>query len=191
VKIRWRSRGGLFHKKFIGSSGCNFAKKEIVSMRKILKQLLSFILPVTVLIIVPLFLEPNISIKHLMSFIPGLVLMIIGLSIVVITVSAFIRKGDGTLAPWSPTKKLVMEGMYAYVRNPMISGVLMVLLGESLSVLSLPIFEWALIFFIVNNIFFRVYEEPSLEKRFGDEYREYKRQVPRWIPRMKPYSKVQ
>ena len=70
----------------------------------------------------------------------------------------------------------------------MIIGVLIVLIGESVSILSLNILIWALIFFIINNVYFLVYEEPNLEKRFGNEYREYKRNVPRWIPRFKPYS---
>ncbi len=93
--------------------------------------------------------------------------------------------GDGTLAPWSPTKKLVTTGLYAYVRNPMILGVITVLAGESISVLSFKIFLWLCIFFIVNNLFFVIYEEPNLEKRFGDHYREYKNKVPRWIPKLK------
>ena len=44
------------------------------------------------------------------------------------------------------------------------------------------------IFFIINNVFFIAYEEPNLEKRFGDEYRKYKSNVPRWVPRTKPYK---
>jgi protein-S-isoprenylcysteine O-methyltransferase Ste14 len=70
----------------------------------------------------------------------------------------------------------------------MIMGVLTVLIGESLAILSFNILIWALIFFIINNVYFLVYEEPNLEKRFGNEYREYKRNVPRWIPRLKPFT---
>jgi protein-S-isoprenylcysteine O-methyltransferase Ste14 len=106
----------------------------------------------------------------------------------IITISIFIRIGKGTLAPWSPTKKLVITGIYRYVRNPMIIGVLIVLIGESISILSLKILIWALIFFIINNIYFLFYEEPDLEKRFGNDYKEYKKNVPRWIPRFKPYT---
>jgi protein-S-isoprenylcysteine O-methyltransferase Ste14 len=60
----------------------------------------------------------------------------------------------------------------------MIIGVLIVLIGESVSILSLNILIWALIFFIINNVYFLVYEEPDLEKRFGNEYREYKKTYP-------------
>jgi protein-S-isoprenylcysteine O-methyltransferase Ste14 len=105
----------------------------------------------------------------------------------IMTISTFIRIGKGTLAPWSPTRKLVIGGMYGYVRNPMIMGVLIVLIGESIAILSLKIFIWAVIFFIINNIFFFLYEEPNLEKKFGAEYQEYKKNVPRWIPRLKAF----
>ena len=70
----------------------------------------------------------------------------------------------------------------------MISGVLTVLLGESLAILSLSIFIWAIAFFIINNIYFLMYEEPNLGERFGEDYRQYKSKVPRWIPAMKPYQ---
>jgi protein-S-isoprenylcysteine O-methyltransferase Ste14 len=68
----------------------------------------------------------------------------------------------------------------------MIIGVLIVLTGESIAILSLNIFIWTLIFFIINNIWYIFYEEPDLEKKFGDEYRKYKKSVPRWIPRLEP-----
>jgi protein-S-isoprenylcysteine O-methyltransferase Ste14 len=105
-----------------------------------------------------------------------------------ITISTFIKIGKGTLAPWSPPEKLIVGGMYGYVRNPMIMGVLTVLTGESIAILSFNIFIWTVIFFIINNILFVLYEEPNLEKRFGNEYREYKNNVPRWIPRLKPFK---
>ena len=94
------------------------------------------------------------------------------------TISSFIRIGKGTLAPWSPTKKLFIAGMHAYVRNPMIMGVLTVLIGESIAIISLNILVWAGFFFLLNTVVFILYEEPDLEKKFGDEYREYKRNVP-------------
>jgi len=157
-------------------------------MKNILRQIVSFILPVTVLILIPLDIERNISVRNYALFFIGLIIMIIGLFLLVMTVGTFIRVGKGTLAPWSPPKKLVFVGMYGYVRNPMITGVLIVLTGESIAILSFNIFIEAIIFFIINNIFFVIYEEPNLQKRFGDEYMDYKRNVPRWIPRLKPYN---
>jgi len=155
-------------------------------MKNLLKQLVSFILPITVLILVPLSIERNISITYLFAFMLGLPVILMGLFIMAMTISTFIRIGRGTLAPWSPTRKLITGGMYGYVRNPMIMGVLTVLIGESVAILSIAIFMWAVIFFLVNNIYFTLYEEPNLEKKFGNEYREYKKNVPRWIPRTKP-----
>ena len=156
-------------------------------MKTIIKNIISFILPGIVLIIVPFYIEPDISIKQTFALVTGLLLLCIGLFIMTLTISLFIRIGKGTLAPWSPTKKLVINGIYGHVRNPMISGVLIVLTGESIAILSLNIFIWALIFFIINNLYFVIYEEPNLEKRFGNDYKEYKKNVPRWIPRLKPF----
>ena len=66
-------------------------------------------------------------------------------------------------------------------------GVLIVLLGEALTFLSKNIVIWAGEFFIINIIYFIIYEEPNLEKRFGEEYREYKKHVSMWLPRLTPY----
>ena len=154
-------------------------------MKNVIKQIISFILPITVLILIPLYIERNISAKYTWNLLTGLFIISIGLYVVIVTISTFIRIGKGTLAPWSPTKKLITGGIYGHVRNPMILGVLTVLIGEAIAILSINIFLWALIFFIINNIFFVLYEEPNLEKKFGNEYLEYKRNVPRWIPRFK------
>jgi protein-S-isoprenylcysteine O-methyltransferase Ste14 len=147
----------------------------------------SFILPFIVLILVPLYIEPHITADHIIALLSGLPVICIGLYILTTNVSAFIRIGKGTLAPWSPTRKLVITGMYRYVRNPMISGVVIALAGEAITVLSLNILIWAAVFFIVNNLWFLLYEEPDLLKKFGKEYSEYKKNVPRWIPRLEPF----
>jgi protein-S-isoprenylcysteine O-methyltransferase Ste14 len=97
------------------------------------------------------------------------------------------RIGKGTLAPWDPTTHLVVEGPYAHVRNPMITGVLAALLGEALVFGSTAIAIWAAVFVAVNHVFFLAYEEPAVERRFGDAYRRYKQNVPRWIPRRVPW----
>ncbi|MCX6004525.1 MAG: isoprenylcysteine carboxylmethyltransferase family protein [Chloroflexi bacterium] len=117
----------------------------------------------------------------------GAILMGCGLYLLSYTIRLFINIGKGTLAPWTPTKKLVAIGPYRYVRNPMISGVLMALLGEAVVVGSALIFIWFVCFFLINNIYFLFSEEPGLEKRFGEEYLLYKKNVPRWIPRFKPW----
>jgi protein-S-isoprenylcysteine O-methyltransferase Ste14 len=158
-------------------------------MMTVIKNIVSFILPITVLIIVPLWIENAWTIHFGLSLICGSLLIVLGLAVMVLTISSFIRIGKGTLAPWSPTKKLVIKGLYRYVRNPMILGVLTVLLGEALSVRSENILVWAGAFFIINTTYFIIYEEPNLEHRFGNEYREYKKHVSRWLPRFTAYHK--
>jgi protein-S-isoprenylcysteine O-methyltransferase Ste14 len=157
-------------------------------MKHLLRQWFPFILPVTVLILIPFLIEHDHSVKNIYALMGGGLLMLGGLLVMALTISAFIRIGKGTLAPWSPTKKLVTTGLYAHARNPMISGVLAVLIGESLAFLSLSILLWAIAFYIITTIYFLIYEEPNLENRYGDEYRHYKSNVPRWIPRLSPYQ---
>ena len=111
-----------------------------------------------------------------------------GLCLFVATVRLFVLIGRGTLAPWNPTQKLVVHGVYRHVRNPMISGVSCILLGEALLSLSPPVFGWFGLFLFVNMIYMPLLEEPGLEKRFGVEYLRYKENVPRWIPRLKPWQ---
>ena len=82
----------------------------------------------------------------------------------------------------------MVRGVYRHVRNPMISGVLFVLLGESVLTASVPLFCWFLIVALVYAIYIPLSEEPGLVKRFGDEYLTYKRNVPRWVPRLTPWE---
>ena len=162
-----------------------------------INQVKSFILPFTVLLIIPATILWATGFKigwglglpwDGVIVLAGALLMGSGLYYLSITIWLFINIGRGTLAPWSPTSKLVVIGPYRHVRNPMISGVSMTLLGESIVVGSLGIFILFLLFFIINHIYFIYSEEPGLATRFGDEYLAYKRNVPRWIPRMRPWA---
>lgn len=156
-------------------------------MKDMLKQMVSLILPVTVLILVPLWIEQHIVRAAWPQFLIGLVILLLGLFVMGETILTFIQIGKGTLAPWSPTRKLITGGMYAYVRNPMIMGVITVLIGEAIAIASLPILIWAILVFVINTAYFIWSEEPGLEKRFGAEYVEYKKNVPRWLPRLRPW----
>jgi protein-S-isoprenylcysteine O-methyltransferase Ste14 len=118
----------------------------------------------------------------------GAALIVAGFALWLWTVRLFARIGKGTLAPWDPTRRLVVQGPYAHVRNPMISAVLATLLGEAALFGSPGILILAAAFGAVNHAFFVLREEPGLEQRFGDEYREYRRAVPRWIPRRHPWA---
>ena len=119
----------------------------------------------------------------------GVALAAAGLSLWAWTVRLFASVGQGTLAPWDPTSRLVAVGPYRHVRNPMISGVLAVLAGEALVLGSSGIAVWAAAFLAVNHVYFVLVEEPGLARRFGSDYEEYRRQVPRWIPRLRPVSR--
>jgi len=123
-----------------------------------------------------------------LGHIAGVICLAIGLGLFLWCLYLFAARGKGTLAPWDPPRNLVVTGPYRYVRNPMISGVLAILAGEALYFGSLSLGLWMLTFFLFNQIHFLIFEEPNLESRFGEEYRVYKLNVPRWIPRIVPWT---
>jgi protein-S-isoprenylcysteine O-methyltransferase Ste14 len=146
------------------------------------------LLPGTVTVVVPAILVATYGTEvEPVSVALGAPLVLGGIALWTWTVRLFARIGRGTLAPWDPTERLVVAGPYAHVRNPMITGVVAVLAGEALILGSVAIGIWALAFTAINHIFFLAYEEPAVERRFGDEYRLYKQNVPRWIPRRTPW----
>lgn len=104
------------------------------------------------------------------------------------TMSLFIRFGDGTAAPWDPPQNLVIRGPYRHVRNPMISGVLFMLLAETILFQSTGLAVWTAVFFVGNSVYFPLVEERGLRKRFAADYDEYFRNVGRWIPRLTPWD---
>src|SRR5215510_6928954 len=115
----------------------------------------------------------------------GIVLLLSGFALFSWCVALFARVGQGTLAPWDPTRQMVAVGPYRFVRNPMISGVAMVLIGQALFWGSRAIAIWAGAFILINHTYFVLSEEPGLTARFGEPYRMYKANVPRWIPRVR------
>jgi protein-S-isoprenylcysteine O-methyltransferase Ste14 len=115
--------------------------------------------------------------------IAGAVLIAAGFGLWLWTVRLLASIGKGTLAPWDPTRWLVVEGPYRYVRNPMITAVLAVLLGEAVLFGSPALLIWCAVFFALNWAWFVLLEEPGLSRRFGDEYASYRANVPRWVPR--------
>jgi len=123
------------------------------------------------------------------SILLGLVSIGAGLALWLWTVRLFARVGQGTLAPWDPPRRLVIRGPYRHLRNPMIAAVLAVLAGEAMVLGSVPLLIWGAIFFGFNHAFFVLREEPALEQRFGDEYRAYRREVPRWLPKRAAWTR--
>ena len=149
-------------------------------------------LPVPVCIIIPSILlyvtnwQPGNF--QLWRFLLGIVCFFAGISLAVSTVRLFPKLGNGTPAPWDSATKLIVTGPYAYVRNPMITGVVLILASEALMLSSLAIGIWAVVFLIINMFYFPLSEEPGLRKRFGKEYDEYCKNVPRYIPRLTPWK---
>jgi protein-S-isoprenylcysteine O-methyltransferase Ste14 len=155
------------------------------------------LLPGNVTLVVPalvlLFVDaPNVGwgltgIGAVLVALVGVVLICAGFAVWLWTVRLFNRLGKGTLAPWDPTARLVVEGPYRHMRNPMITAVVTLLIGEAIFFGSFWILAWAGLFFLANAVWFPVGEEPGLERRFGAEYRAYKQAVPRWLPRRSPW----
>jgi protein-S-isoprenylcysteine O-methyltransferase Ste14 len=117
----------------------------------------------------------------------GAVLVAAGLALVAWTITLFGRVGRGTLAPWDPTSRLVVRGPYRHVRNPMISGVLAILLGEAALFASWQLLVWFAAVFTANAVYIPLVEERGLRRRFGDDYNLYRANVPRWLPRLRPW----
>ena len=109
------------------------------------------------------------------------------MSLIISTIRLFVAVGQGTLAPWTPTQHLVVVGPYRYVRNPLISGVIGVLLGEAALLGAVPVLIWALGVIVLNLIYIPLIEEPGLRQRFGKDYAQYMRHVPRSMPRRTPW----
>jgi protein-S-isoprenylcysteine O-methyltransferase Ste14 len=154
------------------------------------------ILPVTMTILIPwwvirgngIVFQPPLAPLDWLCVIVGVLIFAAGFGLFVATVFLFATRGRGTLAPWDPPSRLVIFGPYRYVRNPMIAGVILVIVAESLVFRSLSLAEWAAAFLVLNAIYFPLIEEPGLERRFGDAYRQYKRHVRRFIPRVRPWN---
>ena len=118
----------------------------------------------------------------------GLLGGILGAWLALASVSTMLRYGEGTPAPWDPTRRLVLHGPYRYVRNPMMIGVMLILLAEALLLQSPGIAIWFAVFLLLNGFYLPGVEEKGLEQRFGEDYRQYKANVPRWIPRTRPWE---
>ena len=158
----------------------------------VLRHLLAvLLLPFTVTVLVPWWLltaSAGGDVRSGVLGFAGAAVFALGFALFAWCVSLFARVGEGTLAPWDPTQKIVAVGPYRHVRNPMITGVATMLLGEALLFGSVAIGVWLLTFVTINHLYFIASEEPGLEQRFGESYRIYKANVPRWLPRLSPWG---
>jgi len=116
----------------------------------------------------------------------GVILLVTGGALALWCVILFLSIGRGTPVPIHPPKEFVVTGPYKYTRNPMMLGAWILLIGETLILHSFVLLLFTVFFGIPAGVLFVIGdEEPDLEKRFGNEYLEYKKKVPRWIPDLK------
>jgi protein-S-isoprenylcysteine O-methyltransferase Ste14 len=119
----------------------------------------------------------------------GLVLLAISVPVLVHAFWRFTVEGLGTPAPVAPTERLVVGGLYRYVRNPMYLAVLGTIVGQALLLAQFGLLIYAGVILTAFVTFVRWYEEPTLTRQFGAEYEAYRRAVPGWWPRWSPWTR--
>ncbi|MDQ3771392.1 MAG: isoprenylcysteine carboxylmethyltransferase family protein [Actinomycetota bacterium] len=117
----------------------------------------------------------------------GLFLLVAGAGALVGAFVRFVVEGLGTPAPIAPTELLVVGGLYRYVRNPMYLAVVATIVGQALMLGQPVLLPYTVVVALAVGAFVILYEEPTLTRCFGAEYRAYQRAVPRWVPRLRPW----
>ncbi|WP_052669829.1 methyltransferase family protein [Nitriliruptor alkaliphilus] len=117
----------------------------------------------------------------------GAVLVVVGAVVLIDAFVRFVREGRGTPAPVAPTEHLVVGGLYRYVRNPMYVAVVALILGQALVLGRSVLYAYAATVWATVAVFVRTYEEPTLQRQFGGAYASYRRNVPAWRPRLRPW----
>lgn len=113
----------------------------------------------------------------------GMAVGIGGAALALWCVISFAFIGRGTPLPFDPPRRLVVQGPYRFVRNPMAIGVAFAIAGAALYYQSVGLMVFTGLFILVIHLFVVFYEEPTLRRLFGDEYEAYSRRVRRWWPR--------
>jgi protein-S-isoprenylcysteine O-methyltransferase Ste14 len=119
----------------------------------------------------------------------GVLLIAAGLPVLLDSFARFATQGLGTPAPVMPTRHLVVTGLYRYVRNPMYLAVAALIFGQGLFFPSLRVLEYGIAVWAAFHLFVLLYEEPTLRKSYGPEYQEFCANVPRWLPRLRPWTR--
>jgi protein-S-isoprenylcysteine O-methyltransferase Ste14 len=115
----------------------------------------------------------------------GFVMIVFGAAVYFRCAWEFAVRGLGTPAPIAPTQYLVTTALHRYVRNPMYLGVALAIMGEAVLFGSLHLVAYAAGMLLTAHVFVVLYEEPTLRRQFGESYEEYRRTVPRWIPKFR------
>jgi protein-S-isoprenylcysteine O-methyltransferase Ste14 len=121
----------------------------------------------------------------------GALVVVIGGTFLIQAFARFVIDGLGTPAPIAPTQRLVVTGVYRYVRNPMYLAVTACIVGQSLLFGRLALIFYAAAFLAVTVAFVHLYEEPTLSRQFPADYAAYRSAVPGWWPRRHPYDPPQ
>jgi protein-S-isoprenylcysteine O-methyltransferase Ste14 len=117
----------------------------------------------------------------------GAALIVVGIPPLIDSFRRFAQEGLGTPAPLYPTNRLIVSGLYRYVRNPMYLGVAAVIFGQALLLASVALLIWGAIVCLGFILFVRLYEEPTLRRSYGVQFATYCASVPRWLPRLTPW----
>ena len=117
----------------------------------------------------------------------GILLIVAGLPGLIDSFARFALQGLGTPAPIAPTQKLVVTGLYRYVRNPMYVAVVSVILGQAILFADWRLMAYGALMWLAFHAFVLTYEEPVLAETFGAQYEDFQANVPRWIPRLSPW----
>lgn len=117
----------------------------------------------------------------------GALLVLAGVGVLLHAFVRFVVEGLGTPAPVAPTERLVVGGLYRYVRNPMYLAVVAVIAGQAMLLWQAVLVPYAAIVAVAFVVFVLGYEQPSLQRQFGSQYEAYRRAVPGWWPRLRPW----
>jgi protein-S-isoprenylcysteine O-methyltransferase Ste14 len=118
----------------------------------------------------------------------GVMLLTAGLIALIQAFARFVVEGLGTPVPVAAPDHLVDGGLYRYVRNPMYVAALAIIVGQALALGQLGLLLYAAALWLITAAFVRFYEEPTLTRRFGADYEAYRRAVPAWWPRLRPWK---
>jgi protein-S-isoprenylcysteine O-methyltransferase Ste14 len=118
----------------------------------------------------------------------GVILLVAGLIALIQAFVRFVVEGLGTPVPVAAPERLVVGGVYRYVRNPMYVAILAIVVGQALLLGQLGLLLYAAGIWLITAAFVRFYEEPALRRRFGADYEAYRRAVPAWWPRLRPWK---
>lgn len=121
--------------------------------------------------------------------IAGGVILAISIGVLLHAFARFVVEGVGTPAPVAPTERLVVGGLYRFVRNPMYLAVVGAIAGQALLLGQVELLIYAGVMQLIFVAFVHWYEEPTLHRQFGEEYDVYRRAVPAWLPRRTPYRR--